>query len=175
MKITEITSKSIETLTAELKASGISEKKLDQARETSFLSEGEVKFVDYSINGDDATEKQQSTKYICLTTDKGETVSMSRLQASLFIPQTEEVAEETLKAVARINGGTHEGKFYLKTNTVINPFLQGNQASALKKLVGKTFICKHIPGLQSVYKSEGYFSAEEVETKTVTLFQLIQK
>ena len=172
MKITDLKTKELGTLTTELKNLGISEKKLDSARETSFLTEGVHEFADYDVIGDD------DKKYIMLITSKGENVSLSRLQASMLtVPENltpANLKKHIVGACVKIKSGDNAGKFYLKTNAIPNTFLQGNQASALIKLVGKKFTCSHIEGVQSVYLKGGYSNVNEMEVKPVVLFKLEQ-
>ena len=180
MKLTAISTKSIDTLAAEMLENGISSKKLGEAREPSYLSEGEIRFVEYGYEGEPAEKDaegnitKQSTRFIKLITDKGESCSLSRLQASFF--QAEDMTPEALESkMMEVKNGKNAGSFFLPSNVTANPFLQGNQASAMLKLVNKTFVCKQIKGVQSVYKEDGYWTPAEVVTKPVTLFALTQK
>lgn len=167
MKLTEISSKSVSEIEAILESEGISKKKLSEARENSFIPEGEVKFASFDFAGEPAKEGKKSTRYVKLITDKGHTCSLSRLQGSLFI------GSDVKSAISEIKTGNNAGKYFLKSNTTPNTFLSGNQAQALKTLTSKTFVCEHIKGLRSVY--DDYFSAEEVKTEPYTIFALTSK
>lgn len=175
MKLTEISSKSVSEIEAILEAEGISKKKLSEARETSFIPEGEVKFVAFDIAGEpekkdaNGNVTERSTRYVKLITDKGHVCSLSRLQGSLF------VGSDVESGISEIKTGNNAGKYFLKNNTTPNTFLSGNQAQAMKTLIGKTFVCEHIKGLRSVYDENGYFSAEEVKTEPYTVFALTSK
>ena len=137
MKMSEINSKTVEQLTTMLEGEGISKAKLSEARESSFLPEGEtIKFVEFEVKGelggkDENGNEKQNTRYIQLRTDKGHICSLSRLQASNFIGTIDDSCfGEIKKETSPI-----KGSFFLKTNTVANPFLQGNQAQAIKNLL----------------------------------------
>ena len=174
MKISEINSKTVDQIVALLENEGISKSKLSEARESSFLPENEpIKFVEFEVKGD-AEEKdatgiitKQGSRYVQLKTDKGHVCSLSRLQASNF------VGEITPEAFIEIKKeGTLKGSFFLKSNTTPNAFLQGNQAQALKNLLNKEFVIKHIPGIRGKFIKEGQWDKDNFETEAYTLYQL---
>lgn len=175
MKMTEINSKTVEQLTAMLESEGISKAKLSEARESSFLPEGEtIKFVEFEVKGDaevkDASGNvtTKNSRYIQLKTDKGYGCSLSRLQASNFVGEvTHEAIGEIKKELSEL-----KGSFYLKTNTVANAFLQGNQAQAIKNLLNKEFVVKHIPGVKGKYVPAGQWDRDTFETDPLILFAL---
>ncbi|PZX20134.1 hypothetical protein LX69_00587 [Breznakibacter xylanolyticus] len=173
MKITDnILHSSVEQIADYLIEAGISSSKLIGTYGNSFIPDGAViKFTDFEIKGERETVvdgvKIPSTRYIQLITDKGYVCSLSRLQASVFIGDPE-------NGITEIQSGIHKGKFFLKTNTTPNPFLMGNQASALKKLVGKSFLCNHISGFRSIYCSEGYHSIDELQIEPYTICKLTE-
>lgn len=175
MKMTEINSKTVEQLTAMLESEGISKAKLSEARESSFLPEGEtIKFVEFEVKGEagetdtDGNVIKQSSRYIQLKTDKGTACSLSRLQAANFIG---EITPDSLMEIKK-EGSPLKGSFFLKTNTVANPFLQGNQAQAIKNLLNKEFTVSHINGVRGKFNAEGQWDKDSYETEAYTLYRL---
>ena len=166
MKISEIEAISLEDLTAQLEAKGISPRKLSGATVSSELPEGKVTFTEYSVVNTTIDDKESA--FIVVHTDKGDKCTLSRLQAAIFKGTT----EEAQKAIVATKKGDN---YYLPTPEIVNPKLQGNQAAALKMLVGKTFNCKKVEGLRSTYKAEGYDSIEEVEIKPYITYALEAK
>ena len=148
MKIENFDKLSVSELAEKLKDLGISENRLDKAITGSFLPVGTVEFIDFEV--DNAGEQNAAIRVI---TKDGHSCSLSRIQRAGFMgePKIENIAESTRTP----------GRFYLRSNTTVNPQLTGNQAALLQKLIGKKYKSDKVTLKVTAYKEDGYNSPEE--------------
>lgn len=159
MKLAEkIAEKSIEEIVTLLKENGIKENRLNKAVAATYLP-GEVEFTDAEISG------EEGFVHIRMITKSGDGISLGRLQAAGF------VGEPTEKDVLKSRNDT----FYLRSNTTPNAWLSGNQAAALKKLIGKKFKTEKVTMLRTKFVDGGYDSIEAHETAPFDTYRLIAK
>jgi hypothetical protein len=154
MKIQEFKNLSVKELTEQLIEKGIKNTKLDKALGTIHLpSEG--KFVDYEVRGEVVGDDDY--RHIALITEKGESISLSRLQITAF------KGDETEENVFEVGeNAKNPGTFYLKGEETPNPHLTGNQATALKKLMFSNFKAEEVTLKRMKYVKGGYSSKDEV-------------
>ena len=149
----------VEDLAKQLKESGINENRLDKAVTSSFLPE-KGKFDRFEVSG------EGSFKHVRIFTEKGESISASRLQLSGFEgePNLETDVLESSK-----------GTFYLRSNHTPNPSFSGNQAALLKRIIGKGFTAEPVPLKVTKFMDGGYDSKDEVVCQNVTAYKVTMK
>ena len=160
---------SVEELTEQAKAEGISTNRLDGAFSSTFLPD-KGKFEKVAFNGFNVGEIQpdgkaatENTKHIVLVTSTGEQISLGRLQASGFVgtinPDTDILESRS-------------GSFYLRSNTTPNPALTGNQIVVAKKLIGKNFTAKPVELQRTKFVAGGYATKDEHQTQVYKTYEL---
>ena len=158
MKIQELNKMDVKELSAELLKMGIKNTKLEGAIGSVHLpSEG--KFVSFEVRGDEPKAGEPDFRHIVVVTDKEDSISLSRLQLTAFGGSDEELKNNIMET-----GDTakYPGTFYLKGNTTPNPQLTGNQAAALKKLIGKSFKAELVSLKRTKFIEGGISSMDEV-------------
>lgn len=169
----------IETLTNELKSLGVKANKLDKAVSMGCLPESGI-FEEYKVEGsailqdgtdlspdNPATESNpivQDFRHIKVYADNGDSISLSRLQARGFLGEIDREKD----IIASRDGK----KFFLRTNHTVNESLQGNQASVLMRIMGKSFEAEKITIHVTEYDEKGYKSADKVVTKTQDSYKI---
>ena len=163
MKLDEIKDLSVEELTAQLAEKGINERRLNGAMESNYLPKNGT-FDRFEVKGENGFE------HVRLYTKTGESISLSRLQARGFImPENQTELTETDYTESQSNG------FFLRSNFVVNPSLQGNQAAIIKKLIGKSFKAELVEYITTKYNENGYDSVDEVVTQNQESYVLTIK
>lgn len=170
MKLIEnITSVSVEELQVMLKENGISANRLDGAISVSYLpASGKFVFAKFDgyNEGDEMPDgkiAENNTRHIRLVTEKGEEISLSRLQMSGFVGEINkeiDIVESAKKT------------FYLRSNSTPNAFISGNQAAALKKLIGKSFTAEPFPMKRSKYVPEGFKDPADVKIVAADTYKI---
>lgn len=165
--------KSVDVLTQELETAGISKRRLSEANGASFLPRI-GKFEAYGIDGDTGKNEDgsskivdgkpvQSTVHVRIgTKNMLDSISLSRLQINLH------VGNPTMESLRE----TRDGSFFLPGNTIVNPALQGNQANAIKKLMGKWFVSEEVIGVGTAYVEGGLKDRDAVEFRPIKAFKV---
>ena len=155
----EVKAIKVEDLAKQLKESGINENRLDKAVTASFLPD-KGKFSHFEVSGED------NFKHVRIFTDKGESISASRLQLSGFKgePDLEKDILESSKET-----------FYLRSNHTPNPSFSGNQAALLKRIIGKSFGAEPVELKTTKFIDGGYTSKEDVEIQNTTAYKVTMK
>lgn len=165
MKIEEIQDLTIEDLTKQLEEAGINKNRLSGAMESNHL-QPKGTFTHFEVKGED------NFKHVRVYTDKGDSISMSRIQArgtQFEDGKTKDSLNEADFMESQNNG------FFLRSNMVVNSHLQGNQAAILKRIIGKKFEAKKVAYMTTVYNPDGYDSWDEVEIAPQESYELVIK
>ena len=162
-----------------VKEEGIKESRLSGAFGASFLPKS-GKFESFGVDGETGLDEKgqpkmvdgkpvQNTRHIRIgTANMLDSISLSRLQINLHVGgdiENEEAMRERL-LLSRNN------KYYLPGNHIVNPGLQGNQALAIKKMLGKWFVTSEVSGIGTNFVEGGFTSADQVQFKPVKAYKV---
>lgn len=169
MKIEQKTT-NVEEIMKFAKDNGISDSKLEKAANATFLPK-EGRFVSWAIEGEKEAEingKKVDTRHLRVYTASGDSISVSSLQGGGF-------DGEVVKQLGIDVKESQKSGFYLIRNKTVNPELQGNQATIVAKLIGKSFTAEPIDLKVSTFVEGGCKSIEDMEVKTKTFYKVTLK
>ena len=108
-------------------------------------------------------EDSKNLNHWRVVTDKGDSISLSSLQALTHKGSADSVV---LKQVTRENSAL-KGKFVVSSQAV-NPQLVGKQVDIAARLIGKEFEAEEIEGYILPFKAEGYSTEDEARKALTT-------
>lgn len=169
MKIIEnLATLTVQQIAEMAKNAGVSENRLDRAVSASYLPEI-GSFTTAGFDGEkieaDSTKgiEASNTTHIRVATASGDSISMSRVQLSGFDGEPD-LEKDVLQSA--------KDTFYLRSNCTLNPSLAGNQAVALKKMIGKHFVANEYTVKRSKFVNGGVTDRDQIEIVPVKGYKI---